>query len=432
MSQGTEDPQPGAGVETHEGLAVRPDDREQGPPASEIGWRAWTRQNLFGSVRDTILTVVFGLLLGYVLYRVGRFLFVTGRWEVVRINLANYMVGRFPRGELWRLASMGVVLAGLGGLWLGRGTRQIEELTGQEDRADHDWRRTASRVWPFALLAIVILSLTRTITPTLLVLGVLVLGAAGFVGGRRVPPRASRWVDLGVPIVVVVAAMGLLFLPGYGYGSWGGMVVNLFAAIVAITASFPIGILLALGRRSDLPGVRTLCVVYIELIRGVPLITLLLMASFVVGFLFPPGWSRPHLLTRALIMLTAFTAAYVAEIVRGGLQGVPKGQVEAAQALGLAPWKVTRRVVLPQALRSVIPALVGQFISLWKDTSLLFVIGVLELLRVATVIQQQPAFRAQGLQGETLAFSGFVFWVFAYAMSRESQRLETKLGVGER
>lgn len=418
-------------VETDEGVAVPPEE-PKGPPASEIGWRAWIRDNLFGSVRDGILTVVFGLLLGYVLYRTGRFLFVTGRWDVVRVNLANFMVGRFPRGQLWRLATTGIIFVGLGALWLGRAARQVQELTPEEDRGGHDWRRTGSRVWPFVLMLGVILSLTRTITPTLVVLAGAAAGAVGFVVGRRVPPRRSRVLDLGVPVLIVVSAMVLLFLPGFGYGSWGGVVVNLFAATVAIAASFPIGILLALGRRSDLPGVRVLCVVYIELIRGVPLITLLLMASFVVGFLFPPGWSRPDLLTRALIMLTAFTAAYVAEIVRGGLQGVPRGQIEAAQAVGLAPWKVTRLVVLPQALRSVIPALVGQFISLWKDTSLLYVITVLELLRVSTVILQQEDFRAQGLQGEALAFAGFVFWVFAYAMSRESQRLERRLGVGER
>ena len=425
----TDDPRP---VETDEGLAVQPDAGSQGPPVSEIGWRAWVRENLFGSVRDGILTIVFAVILGYVLYLTGRFLFATGRWEVVRVNLANYMVGRFPRDQLWRLATMGIVLSGLGALWLGRTARQVEELAPEDGDGGRDWRRTASRTWPFVLMLVVILSLTRTITPTLVVVAAVAAGIAGFLAGRRVPPRAGRWVDVGVPVLIVAAALVLLFLPGYGYGDWGGVVINLFAATVAISASFPIGILLALGRRSDLPGVRMLCVVYIELIRGVPLITLLLMASFVVGFLFPPGWDRPHLLTRALIMLTAFTAAYVAEIVRGGLQGVPRGQIEAAQAVGLAPWKVTRQVVLPQALRSVIPALVGQFISLWKDTSLLYVISVLELLRVATVILQQPDFRAQGLQGEALAFAGFVFWVFAYAMSRESQRLERRLGVGER
>lgn len=403
----------------------------EGPPSSEIGARAWIRQNLFGSRWDGLLTVVFGFLLAYMTYRAARFLFVTGRWEIVQVNLANYMVGRFPRSELWRIATTGVTFAGLGGLWLGHAARRIQELA-VDDGGGTDWRRAFSRVWPFALMVGVVLSLTRTVTPTLLAGAALLLAVAGYLTGRRLPNRARRLVDLGIPFAILAVAVFVLFLPGYGYGSWGGVLVNLFAATVAIAASFPIGVLLALGRRSDLPGVRTLCVVYIELIRGVPLITLLLMASFVVGFLFPPGWSRPHLLTRALIMLTAFTAAYVAEIVRGGLQGVARGQVEAAQALGLPPWKVTRLVVLPQALRSVIPALVGQFISLWKDTSLLYVIGVLELLRVATVIQQQEAFRAQGLQGEALMFSGFIFWIFAYAMSRESQRLEQRLGVGER
>jgi general L-amino acid transport system permease protein len=208
--------------------------------------------------------------------------------------------------------------------------------------------------------------------------------------------------------------------------------LTLFLAVAGIGLSFPLGVLLALGRRSRLPVVRAICVAYIELIRGVPLVTLIFMGSFVVGFLLPPGVRTPDIVTRALIALIAFTAAYVAEIVRGGLQSVPRGQVEAAMAVGLSHLKATRLIVLPQALRTVIPALVGQFISLFKDTSLVAVIGVADLLGMSRLVTKQPDFLAQGLEAETLVFVSFVYWVGAYWMSRESQRLERRLAVGDR
>jgi general L-amino acid transport system permease protein len=148
--------------------------------------------------------------------------------------------------------------------------------------------------------------------------------------------------------------------------------------------------------------------------------------------MFPTWFDPPGLLTRALIVIVAFEAAYIAEVVRGGLQAVPTGQVEAAHALGLSPFKTSRRIVLPQALRAVIPAMVGQFISLFKDTSLLSILGFFEILAVAEVVTEQPDFRAQGLDSITYAFVGFVYWVGCYTMSRESQRLERRLGVGER
>jgi general L-amino acid transport system permease protein len=156
------------------------------------------------------------------------------------------------------------------------------------------------------------------------------------------------------------------------------------------------------------------------------------MGAFMLGFFLPPGSDRPGLVTSALVALVLFTAAYVAEVVRGGLQSVPREQIEAAQALGLSPLKTTRLIVLPQALRAVIPALVGQFISLFKDTSLVFIIGLTELLGVTDLITKQPEFLAQGRIVETLFFAGFVYWAGSYWMSRESQRLERRLGVGQR
>jgi general L-amino acid transport system permease protein len=225
----------------------------------------------------------------------------------------------------------------------------------------------------------------------------------------------------------VAAFTVLIGFGGVGWDRWGGLMLTLFLAVGGITASFPIGVLLALGRRSTLPVVRIFSIAYIELIRGVPLLTLLFMGSFVVGFLYPVSAEKPSLVTRALIAIIAFTSAYVAEIVRGGLQSVPRGQVEAAEAIGLSTIAVNRFVVLPQALRSVIPALVGQFISLFKDTSLVAIIGLTELLRVAQTLTTQRDFLGQQLQAETLVFAAFVYWVGSYTMSKQSRRLEARL-----
>jgi general L-amino acid transport system permease protein len=214
------------------------------------------------------------------------------------------------------------------------------------------------------------------------------------------------------------------------WDEWGGLYMNLVAASVSIVIAFPFGLLLALGRRSKLPALRLLSTVYIEFIRGVPLITLLLMATFFLGFFIDTD-TPLSLPTRAFAAITLFSAAYIAEIVRGGLQSVPQGQVEAGQSLGMSPGVITQLLVLPQALRAVIPAMVGQFISLFKDTSLLVIIGVLEFLGVREVVHSQREFQSVGI-AETLVFVAFGFWAISFTMSRESQRLERRLGVGER
>jgi general L-amino acid transport system permease protein len=207
--------------------------------------------------------------------------------------------------------------------------------------------------------------------------------------------------------------------------------LNIFLTIAGIIFAFPLGVALALGRRSSLPVVRGFSVGYIELIRGVPLITLLLMAVFALGF-FLPRDLRPGQVTRVLIVITLFEAAYIAEVVRGGLQSVPRGQTEAAQSLGLPTWKTTRLIILPQALRATIPAMVGQFISLFKDTSLVAIVGLSDVLGASALANSQPQFNAQGLARITLPFVALAFWAGSFAMSREARRLERRLGIGER
>jgi general L-amino acid transport system permease protein len=254
--------------------------------------------------------------------------------------------------------------------------------------------------------------------------------AGGYVGRVRLPPAG------GVALVVVLAAVPvavyLYVVTAVGFDEWGGFLLNLFLAVVSIILCFPLGVLLALGRRSGLPLVRWMCTVYIEIIRGAPLFVLLLLANVALGF-FVPSNLAPSTATRAIVIFTLFTAAYMAEIVRGGLQSVQRGQIEAAKALGLSPVRQTAYIVLPQALRNVIPAQIGQLISLFKDTSLAgLAMGLFELLTVADAITAQEAFRGQGLSGETITFAALMFWVVAFTMSRESQRLERRLGVGVR
>jgi general L-amino acid transport system permease protein len=213
---------------------------------------------------------------------------------------------------------------------------------------------------------------------------------------------------------------------------WEGFMFNVTSAAAGIVLSFPIGVLLALGRRSKLPLLKSASIVYIEFVRGSPLFVLLLLANVSLEF-FVPAALAPSKVVRAIVTFTIFTAAYIAEIVRGGLQSVPRGQEEAAKALGLTPAKQMVLIVLPQALRNIIPAQIGQFISLFKDTTLAGVaLGILDLLNGAGAITQQSDFRGQGLIIEALVFVAFLFWVGSFTMSRESQRLETKLGVGTR
>ena len=193
--------------------------------------------------------------------------------------------------------------------------------------------------------------------------------------------------------------------------------------------AFPIGILAALGRRSDLPVIKSVCVVYIELIRGVPLISVLFMASVMLPLFLPEGVTIDKLL-RALVGITLFTGAYLAEAIRGGLQALPPGQYEAADALGLGYWQKTRHIVLPQAIRMVIPPLVNQFISMFKDTSLVIIIGLYDLLTTTKTAMTDPAWRV--FYVEAYIFTALIYFAFSFFMSRYSLYLERHLNTGVR
>ena len=397
------------------------------PPVRTSGPLKWMKDNLFRTWWDGLVTVVAG---GLLLWLFGSFLswvFTSAEWDIVRVNLVTFMVGRFPREQLWRVGVALLILAFAGGLLLGMSLRLKPRVTAREAL-----RTFVVRAWPVAILVVLLLILASSLSALILVGGVALAFIIGRGAGYRLPQSRTRLgtvVGLLSPFafVAVIAGFG-----GVGWNLWGGLLLTMLLAVGGIVLSFPLGVMLALGRRSTLPAARWLSITYIEVIRGVPLITLLFMGFVMLTLFLPAGVSAPSLVIRGIVVLTIFTAAYVAEIVRGGLQSVPIGQEEAAHALGLSPIQTTFNIVLPQALTAVIPALVGQFISLFKDTSLVAIVGLLELLGVAQAITQQPAFAGQGLLMETLLFASLIFWVGSFTMSRESQRLEKRLGVGER
>ncbi len=247
---------------------------------------------------------------------------------------------------------------------------------------------------------------------------------------KRMAAVAAAWVAalLLVPaFVLLLDGQGVLqvppgdLLPLSDKRLWGGLMLTMQLTILGIGASFPIGLALALGRRSNLPAVKYACILYIEVVRGVPLITLLFLATLVVP-LVDPTLATIEQAVRAWVGITMFSAAYLAENVRGGLQSIDRGQVEAAQAIGLSGWQTTLHILLPQALRAVIPALVGQFISLFKDTSLVFIVGLAEIMGIAVRVVAQPEFLQR--RQETFLYAAILFFVFSYIMSYISRRIE--------
>jgi general L-amino acid transport system permease protein len=273
----------------------------------------------------------------------------------------------------------------------------------------------------------------------LVVAGALLLNAAvvwlAFATGMRLSlsrrALGLAWL-IAVPVLfVLLQGVGGPLMPLVPTRLWGGLLLTFLLSVGGIVLSFPFGVLLALARRSDMPAVRYLSTIYIEVVRGVPLVTILFMAAIMLP-LFLPAELRVEHVFRALIGITLFSAAYVAENVRGGLQAIPSGQIEAANAIGLNAFQRNLYIVLPQALRAVIPANVGLFISLLKDTTLVAIAGtgLLELLGIGRAVVAQPSWI--GAQLEVYVFISAVFFVLCYIMSQASYRLEEQMGVGHR
>jgi general L-amino acid transport system permease protein len=333
--------------------------------------REWIQQNLFSSPFNSALTIIFGGFALFMAVRTVLFLFVTGEWSVFQGNARSYMVGRWPLEQLWRVWVALYAVSLLGGLTRGMSAIPVALSTRR--------RIVFGLLGAFALF--VIWYVTSTWFVRILIAGAPAFVILGFILGRRFGPRLSRpllfaWI-FAFPVIMVL----FRGFNGVPPRLWGGFILNVIVASVAIFASFPIGLLLALGRRSTLPAIRIFCVGFIELIRGAPLYVLLISGAFLLPLLMPPGLSDVPLIIRAMIIFTLFSSVYVAEIVRGGLQGVHEGQYEASKALGLPVTRMMALVILPQALRATIPAMISHMISLWKDTSLLAVISVKPVTR---------------------------------------------------
>lgn len=336
----------------------------EAPPRTEIGVLGWLRHNLFSSVWNTILTLIAGWLTFALLRIAIQFIFLQADWTVVTHNLVLFAIGQYPRDQAWRTVASAVLVGILAAASL------------------LFWRR--SQIARRVLLVLWILS------PF-----VIALLLYGFVGSEVLPQVRT--------------------------GLWSGLLLTIILSVVGIGASFPLGVLLALGRRSNLPIIKLLCIIYIEVIRGVPLITMLFMAQVLVPLFL--GRREVDTVIRAMAGITMFSAAYLAENVRGGLQAIPRGQVEAAEALGLSAPLITVLIILPQAIRIVIPAIVGQFISLFKDTTLVSIITLLDLLGIAeSALAQNIEFQAH--KAELYLFLASIYFVFSYLMSSAARRIE--------
>jgi general L-amino acid transport system permease protein len=382
------------------------------PPFERYTLLGWLRRNLFSTWYNALLTVLCLALIALAGRSALEWALGQARWEVITANLRLFLVGQYPASATWRVWACVGLLAALIGLSYG--------VWGRGRRAD-----ALGVVGLPVVLALVFEGEAR--------IALLAAGAAGALGlglGRWRRARLARWAVFGwviyFPLVIVlVSGFGGegSVLPLVPTNLWGGLLLTLLLSVVGIVFSFPLGVLLALGRQSGLPAVRALSVTYIEVLRGVPLVTVLFMAQLMLP-LFLPGVTIDRVV-RAMAGIVLFSAAYLAENVRGGLQAIPRGQYEAARALGLNTWKMMLLIILPQALKIVIPVLVGQFIALFKDTSLVVIVGLLELMGIAKAVLAQPDFL--GLQAEVYLFVALVYAVFCYLMSDLSQRLERRL-----
>ena len=369
------------GTETDAGTgaaASRPPRRSGSVPLR--AWR-WLRQNLFSTPLNSALT----LLILYGLYLALPPLL---QWAIIDAD--------------WIGSSRDDCTSG-GACWVFIGVRLNQFLYGFYP-VDEQWRVNLG----FALLALLLVPLTL----------------------KRFPYKRPLALALvfGYPVVAYVLFHGgWLGLPLVQTHQWGGLMLTLVLAVVGIVLALPFGVLLALGRRSEMPVIRAACITYIEIWRGVPLITVLFMASVMLPLFFPGDVTVDKLL-RAMIGIVLFQSAYMAEVVRGGLQAIPKGQYEAAEALGLGYWQSMRLVILPQALRLVIPGIVNTFIALFKDTTLVLIIGLFDLLGIVQQAFTDPKWLGYSVEG--YVFAGLVYWVFCFGMSRYSQALERELNRG--
>ena len=411
-------------------LQQRPPDMP--PPRSETGAMGWMRANLFSTWYNSLLTAVLVILIVTAVWFGGKWTVTDADWSVIGVLGGQMVIGQYNiesscpgQNCFWRpqvSLLLVTVLLGMGWAVAGGGV--------------------AKRI----ALAVAVVSAAFALLPygfdemgmdvRLLLVANLPAVMIGWALARYTPLGTPKWVGIlavAFFLLTLVLLRGIEGIPGMQPVSvihWGGITLNILLAVAGITLSLPIGIALALGRRSNLPVVKLLCVVFIEVFRGVPLITLLFMSQVLVPLAFPEDL-KPNSLLRAAIVITLFSSAYMAENIRGGLQAIHPGQVEAARALGLPGWQTTLFISLPQAIRNVIPAIVGQFIALFKDTSLVYIIGMLDIVEISRAFIQGNTEYLSSAK-ELFIFLALVFWVFTYSMSYVSGRVERYLGVGQR
>jgi general L-amino acid transport system permease protein len=391
-------------------------------PPQPPGPIKWVRDNLFNNWFNSLLTVILLPIVFFAVVNVILWVFTEADWRAVTQFPLLYAVGQYPRDQLWRVGvGLSAVIFMLGTSW-------------------GKWGGLLRSISIAAGIFFAVFALLPVQHPALdlgmrfyLGLNVLLLLVGNWIGGQVVK---GLFIIIGwamVPFAFVFLLTGIKgseIIPSVSTTFWGGLLVTFLLSAGGIILSFPIGVALALGRRSTLPVVKGFSIVFIEMVRGVPLITILFMFSIILA-LFLPQDSRIDRLVRALMGITFFSAAYTAENVRGGLQAVSLGQVEAAKAVGMNGFQTMLFIVLPQALRAVLPAIVGQFIALFKDTTLVVIVGINDLLGIGrSIINSDPEFVQ--LQLEVYVFIALIYWIFSYLMSLASNRLEAAMGVSTR
>jgi general L-amino acid transport system permease protein len=384
-------------MNTHQTNFVRTSMIEQStPPVLDKGYIAWIRKNLLATPLDAVLTILAILALAWFLPPAIKWLFLDASWTGGGRGVCATAAQGGSQPEGWS-----------GACWAFVGAKFDVFMFGRYP-IDERWRPMLVGILFVALLVpILIPKIPYKGLNAILLFGVL--------------PIVSFFILIG----------GVFGLPYVETPLWGGLMVTLILSFVGIAVSLPLGIVLALGRRSTMPVIRLLCTTFIEIVRGIPLITVLFMASVMLPLFLPQGMTVDKFL-RALIGVSLFASAYMAEVVRGGLQAIPKGQAEGADSLGLSYWQKMRLIVLPQALKLVIPGIVNTFIGLFKDTSLVSIIGMFDLLGIVRQNFSDANWASPVTPLSGLVFAGFTFWLFCFGMSRYSGFMERKLDKGHK
>nr|WP_319484966.1 amino acid ABC transporter permease [uncultured Cohaesibacter sp.] len=426
---------------------VRKEMVDQRPaPVSSQGPLYWMHQNLLSSVPNALLTLLGIYIIYLILNAVIPFAFIHAVWEgkdreacvvtdaaahgacwaYVKAYFPQFVYGRYPVDEIWRVNTVFIVGA------LGLIPALIPSLPFKRENVL--FMLLVFPVMTFILLTGGNLAFEDHIIAFVIIF-VVVMGLAALITYAtqgKMKPVLTTVGAIGIGIAIIYAIMSIDFgLQPVETANWGGFLVTLVIAITGIVASLPLGIILALGRRSKMPVVRLVSIIFIEFWRGVPLITVLFMSSVVLPLFLPEGVNFDKLL-RALIGVALFSAAYMAEVVRGGLQAIPKGQYEGADALGLTFWQSTALIIMPQALKLVIPGIVNTFIGLFKDTTLVLIIGLFDLLGQVQSSFTDPTWSTPVTSHTGYLFAAMVFWIFCFGMSRYSIFMENRLHTGHK